>query len=159
MERFLDQCGVRPTLRNAQPPPQQVTSETWAEKMAKLLRDGRQPLQDPWLFGMVTYSTAMRDKCPCLLRNCRGIWVSSRGRLINLRERCRLQGMNPDKLKQVVSDAQWHMQLGNSMSVNVVERLLSRLLPAVGLTGALPDRWASGAALRELEATRDLGQQ
>jgi len=42
--------------------------------------------------------------------------------------------MNPDKLKQVVSDAQWHMQLGNSMSVNVVERLLSRLLPAVGLT-------------------------
>ena len=67
--------------------------------------------------------------------------------------------MSPDKLKQVVSDAQWHMQLGNSMSVNVVERLLSRLLPAVGLTGALPDRWASGAALRELEATMDLGQQ
>ena len=51
------------------------------------------------------------------------------------------------------------MQLGNSMSVNVVERLLSRLLRAVGLTGALPDRWASGAALTELEATRDLGQQ
>ncbi len=126
--------------------------------MAKHLRDG-QPLQDPWLFGMVTYSTAMRDKCPCLLRSCRGIWVSNRGRLINLRERCRLQGMNPDKLKQVVTDTQWRKQLGNTMSVNVVERLLSRLLPAVGLTGALPDRWASGAALRDLEATKDLGQQ
>ena len=153
VERFLDQCGVRPTLRNAQPPPQQVASETWAKKMAKLLRDGK-PFQDPWLFAMFKRSTAMRDKCPCLLRSCRGIWVSNRGRLLNLRERCRLQGMNPDKLKQVVSDAQWQMQLGNSMSVNVVERLLSR--PAVGLTGALPDRWASGAALRELEATRDL---
>ena len=101
----------------------------------------------------------MRDKCPCLLRQCRGVWVSNRGRLLNLRERCRLQGMSPDKLKQEVSDPQWQMQLGNSMSVNVVERLLSRLLPAVGLTGALPDRWASGAALRELEATKDLGQQ
>ena len=122
--------------------------------MAKLLRDGRQPLQDPWLFGMVTYSTAMRDKCPCLLRQCRGVWVWNRGRLINLREHCRLQGMNPDKLKQVVSGPQWQMQLGNSLSVNVVERLLSRLLPAVGLTGALPDRWASGTAVAELEATR-----
>ena len=58
-----------------------------------------------------------------------------------------------------MTDTQWRKQLGNTMSVNVVERLLSRLLPAVGLTGALPDRWASGAALRELEATRDLGQQ
>eukprot|EP00959_Pyramimonas_sp_CCMP1952_P235967 4931308-Pyramimonas_sp.AAC.1 len=40
------------------------------------------------------------------------------------------------------------------MSVNVLERLLARLLPAVGLTGALPDRWASGTAAAELEATR-----
>ena len=40
------------------------------------------------------------------------------------------------------------------MSVNVVERLLTRLLPAVGLTGALPDRWASGTALAELETTK-----
>ena len=40
------------------------------------------------------------------------------------------------------------------MSANVVERLLARLLPAVGLTGALPDRWASGTAVAELEATR-----
>ena len=62
--------------------------------------------------------------------------------------------MNPDKLKQVVTDTQWRKQLGNTMSVNVVERLLVRLLPAVGLTGALPDRWASGAPLAELEATR-----
>ena len=62
--------------------------------------------------------------------------------------------MNPDKLKQVVTDTQWRKQLGNTMSVNVVERLLSRLLPAVGLTGALPDRWAGGEAIAELEATR-----
>ena len=62
--------------------------------------------------------------------------------------------MNPDKFKMVVKKTHWHKQLGNAMSVNVVERLLVRLLPAVGLTGALPDRWASGAPLAELEATR-----
>ena len=93
------------------------------------------------------------DTCPCLLTRSK-IWISNRGRLLNARERCRLQGMNPDDFKQVVSDAQWRKQLGNAMSVNVVERLLARLLPAVGLTGALPDRWASGTAVAELEATR-----
>ena len=62
--------------------------------------------------------------------------------------------MSPDHFKQVVSDAQWRKQLGNVMSVNMVERLLARLLPAVGLTGALPDRWASSTAVAELEATR-----
>ena len=64
--------------------------------------------------------------------------------------------MNPEKLKQPpeVSDRQWHMQLGNAMSVNVVERLLARLLLTAGLTGELPDRWASGEALAELKATR-----
>ena len=93
------------------------------------------------------------DACPCLLTRSK-IWISNRGRLLNARERCRLQGMNPDHFKQVVSDAQWRKQLGNAMSVNVLERLLARLLPAVGLTGALPDRWASGTALAELETTR-----
>ena len=93
------------------------------------------------------------DMCPCLLtRN--NIWISNRGRLLNAHERCRLQGMNPNDFKQVVPDAQWRKQLGNAMSVNVLERLLARLLPAVGLTGALPDRWASGTAVAELEATR-----
>ena len=93
------------------------------------------------------------DMCPCLLTGNK-IWISNRGRLLNAREHCRLQGMNPDDFKQVVSDAQWRKQLGNAMSVNVVERLLARLLPAVGLTGPLPDRWASGTAAAELEATR-----
>ena len=97
--------------------------------------------------------SANSDICPCLLTRNK-IWITNRGRLLNIRERCRLQGMNPDKLNQVVTDAQWCKQLGNAFSVNVVERLLARLLPAVGLTGALPDRWASGAAVAELEATR-----
>ena len=96
----------------------------------------------------------MLEKCPCLCSSSGVIWISKHGRALDLRERCRLQGMNPDKLKMVVSEPQVHKQLGNAMSVCVVERLLVRLLPAVGLTGALPHRWANGAAVAELEATR-----
>ena len=43
------------------------------------------------------------------------------------------------------------MQLGNSMSTNVLERLLARLLPAAGLTDALPDHWESGVAQRAFD--------
>ena len=156
MERFLDPCEAKPNLLNVQPPPQTFASEIWAATMAKLLRDKREPLQQAWLFPVTSSEgrcSVKMDTCPCLLTRNK-IWISNRGRLLNARERCRLQGMNPDHFKQVVSDAQWRKQLGNAMSVNVVERLLARLLPAVGLTGALPDRWASGTALAELETTR-----
>jgi len=62
-----------------------------------------------------------------------------------------LQGENPDTVRVTVSDQQWNMQLGNSMSTNVLERLLARLLPAAGLTDALPDHWESGAAQRAFD--------
>jgi len=156
VERFLDQRGPKPTLRTLQPPPQPGAAETWAAKMAKLWRERKEPLKRPWLWdagASERRSNAMCDQCPCLLRSGGDIWISSHGRALSLRERCRLQGSNPDKINVPVSDHQWRMQLGNSMSINVLERLLSRLLPAAGLTSALPDRWASGAAQRELEET------
>jgi len=58
-----------------------------------------------------------------------------------------------------VSDAQLGKQLGNTMSVNVLERLLVRLLPAAGLAAAagLRDRWADGSAVRALARTRNHG--
>lgn len=43
------------------------------------------------------------------------------------------------KLASGVSRRQYHMMLGNAFSVNVVVRLLTRMLPAVGLTGPLRD--------------------
>ena len=62
--------------------------------------------------------------------------------------------MSPRRLKLAVSENQFQKQLGNTMSVNVLERLLISVLPAAGLTRALPDRWAAGKALAELEASR-----
>ena len=134
VERFLEQCELKPTLLNLQLPQGQA-SEKWTATMAKLLRDA-EPLQHTYLFnlhGSIGYGgTAMLEKCPCLCRSDGDVWISSHGRAFNLRERCRLQGMSPDKLKVVVSGPQWRKQLGNAMSVNMLGRLLARLLPAAG---------------------------
>ena len=53
----------------------------------------------------------------------------------------RLQGMDPTEFIAVVSDSQLGKQLGNAMSVNVLERILARVLPAAGLAkpGAIVD--------------------
>jgi hypothetical protein len=98
----------------------------------------------------------MRDTSPCLMTNCR-IWISHYGRELNLAEKCRLQGMSPRRLNVVVSKTQFAKQLGNSMSVNVLERILAAALPAAGLSAPLRDRWASGYAVADLEATRNVG--
>ena len=66
----------------------------------------------------------------------------------------RLQGMNPMAFNIAVSDAQLSQQIGNSMSLNVLERIFCRLLPAAGLSGKIKDRWASGEALDALKNSR-----
>ena len=53
---------------------------------------------------------------------------------------CILQGMRPSRLewKNVVPEGAFGHMIGNSMSVNVLERLLPRVLHAAGLIEALP---------------------
>merc|ERR1712087_296737 len=65
-------------------------------------------------------------------------------------------GMNPTQVKVAVSEGAFGKQLGKTMSVNVLERIFVRLLPAAGLVRkALVDRWGNGTALDALEKTRD----
>mmetsp|Transcript_16932 Transcript_16932/g.53179 ORF Transcript_16932/g.53179 Transcript_16932/m.53179 type:complete len:95 (+) Transcript_16932:526-810(+) len=70
------------------------------------------------------------------------------------REMMRLQGMCPESFKTAVSEAQLGRQIGNAMSVNVLERLFARALPASGLVphGSVPDRWKRGKPPAELVA-------
>jgi len=85
-----------------------------------------------------------------------GHWVTNRGRRLRKQEMMRLQGMNPTTFKVAISETQLGKQLGNTMSVNVLERLFVRLLPAAGLArGELKDRWATGQAVKKLADTRD----
>jgi len=63
-------------------------------------------------------------------------------------EMMRLQGMKPENFKLAVSENQWGSQIGNSMSVNILERIFVRLLPSVGLVPEgkrLTDRWEAAA--------------
>ena len=54
-----------------------------------------------------------------------------------------LQGMNPSLLHfpSSLSPSDIGRLVGNSMSVNVLERLLARVLPAADLSGPIRDRW------------------
>ena len=80
------------------------------------------------------------------------VWISNRGRTPNIRERMRLMGLDPKRLKLAVTDNRFAAQLGNSMALNVLEKLLCRALPSVGLTGSLLDRWKDGSCYTELAA-------
>ena len=75
---------------------------------------------------------------------------------MNVREMMRLQGMNPEEFTLEVTERQLAQQLGNAMSLNVLERIMFRLLPAAGLrVKEDEDRWESGKATRELEKSRN----
>ena len=69
----------------------------------------------------------------------------------------RLQGMLPSEFNLVTSEAVLGKQLGNTMSVNVIERILVSLLPAAGFTnqGKIVDRWLNGTAIRGIKLDKD----
>ena len=75
---------------------------------------------------------------------------------MTLQEMMRLQGwLGP--FTQTTTDAQLGQMLGNSMSVNVLQRLLCRLLPAAGLCPAsllLPDHWEAAAVAEAAAAAQ-----
>ena len=62
-----------------------------------------------------------------------GHWVSSRPRLLTVEEMLVLQGVPADVRREGISNRQLGLMIGNAVSVNVLERLLARLLPGVGL--------------------------
>ena len=79
----------------------------------------------------------MKDRCPCITRTRggTGFYLPSRGRRLTLGERLRLQGLPLVYLqhRQGISKRQLGMMIGNAMSGNVLEELLSQRLPACGL--------------------------
>ena len=83
------------------------------------------------------------DLCPCLTHEVKPIWISNQGRVLELNESMQLMGRTQNWLNLAVSESQFAAQLGNSMALNVLERLLCRVLPTVGLSGPLPDHWDS----------------
>ncbi len=98
----------------------------------------------------------MQGVVPCLTRARCGAsshWVMSRGRRLNLMEMLRLMGIQSSEVNlRCVTANQLGRMIGNSMSVNVLERLFLRALPVSGLvppTLQLNARWESLAVATE----------
>ena len=106
-------------------------------------------------------SREMVNVSPCLTRSrYNGHWITTQNRRMSKEEVFRLQGMDPTTFKVHVPPKALGQQLGNAMSVNVIERVLYQVLCATTFTpGAaaregLHDRWADGTAHTELFSTK-----
>ena len=96
---------------------------------------GGDPFYEPWIMdcdGSPSFTKAFMGVSPCITRSRgQGHWLSCMGRRMNLKEVLRLQGF-ADSFENVVTERQLRLMLGNGMSLNVLERILCRLLPAAG---------------------------
>jgi len=150
-----------PKVAAGLPPKTQTTALGNVRTALKTLkREGSDPLKDPFIVDCDSSPerSIWRDGVvPCItVSRAAGHWVTNRGRRLLKTEMMRLQGMDPTKFKVAISENSLGKQLGNTMSVNVLERLFVRLLPAAGLVrkGEVKDRWENGSAVRKLAATR-----
>ncbi|CAE8690204.1 unnamed protein product, partial [Polarella glacialis] len=77
--------------------------------------------------------------------------------LQRVHEMMRLRGMDDKSFVQVISNEELAEQVENAVSQSILERILVRLLPAVGLVrpGCLRDRWEAAAAAKELSMDPD----
>lgn len=79
--------------------------------------------------GFIKYysETRHRTYSPAITANCSNIWVLPKKRRATVKELLRLQGF-PTDFKQRITDPQMKKQIGNSMSVNVVKRIIQECI-------------------------------
>lgn len=158
IENFLDPKPKGARVSATMLPPKSASTARRNVKIAirRLLRAGKRPFVQPYIADIDSTTPRMKymlDQAPCITCNrCggRGHWIMNRGRRLNIVETMRLQGMHTPKdgFNIVVKTSETAKQVGNAMSVNVLERLLVRILSAARLVPrALPDRWAHAARL------------
>ena len=87
--------------------------------------------------------TWRKEMSPCLTRSrYRGHWITTEQRRMSIQEMMRLQGIRENQIKNDNSEAEFGKQIGNSMSLNVVERILFAIFSTIGmLPESIYDRW------------------
>ena len=99
--------------------------------------NGHDPDNEPWIvniFGAQPHGMLARSPCLTKARAATGsYYITNRSRLMSTTEMLRLQGMSPGLNWEYILARQTGCMVGNAMSVNMLERLLARLLPATGL--------------------------
>ncbi|CAK9104355.1 unnamed protein product [Durusdinium trenchii] len=96
------------------------------------------------------YFNMMVGVCPCITKargGERGFYLLGQSRYLNVFEQGRLQGWHPKWVRMLLracdSKSQLGKALGDAMSLNILQRLLPRMLYSVGLLAKLPkDNWA-----------------
>merc|ERR1740129_1118349 len=147
IEKFLNPRKKRPSMSDLPPRTNTVTNGNVKLALKTLLKQGVDPLREAYLVDIDSTRARcawQKDRTPCITcARSAGHWITNRARRLTKPEMMRLQGMDPQSFKVVVSERQWGNQIGNAMSCNVLERIFVRLLPAAGLHPAarLCDRW------------------
>ena len=152
LESFLENQVRRPTPLDLPPENQKVARANVIAFLEKMQAKGHDVLSETWTLdcdSSLYRAGAMHGVCCCLTRSRPlGHWISNRGRRLTLLEHMRLQGISDD-FPIFIGEMEFRQHLGNSMSVNVLERLLVSLLPAAGLwdTSLLRDRYADSTTV------------
>jgi len=167
IEHFLEKRDPKLALTGLPKSTNKTAFRNVKAHLRKLQKGGADPHKETFFIDCDSSpyrSINVKGVSPCITcSRGTGHWVTSRGRRLTKEEMMRLQGMNATKFKVAVSQTQLGKQLGNTMSVNVLERLFCRLLPAAKLCKkkALKDRWTTkngmSKAVKLLAATRSKG--
>ena len=97
--------------------------------------------------GFPIIHTMAREVCPCLTAKRAGerdYWSFRRGRVLNIAEMMRLQGVNPGYFhgwEDLVSPRSMGTILGNAMTQSIVERVMRSIFISIGVP-VKADRWA-----------------
>jgi len=153
LEDFLEPRKGRPSKSDLPRKSHGTAHNNVKIAIRELEQKGHKPLDEAWVIDCdSTYKFMSYQKvyslCLTTSRS-RGHWISNRGRYMTQSEMLGFQCMwkPEDGFKIVVSPRQLGNQIGNAMSVNVLERIFVRALPAAGLVPAtrLHDRWEAAA--------------
>jgi len=156
IELFLEPRKSRPTATDLPPPRAGNARANVCTALRDIVRQGADPLKVPFIIDCDSSGPRMkyhRGYTPCMTcSRWPGHWVTNRARRLTKAEMLRLQGIRPESFKVAICKSQLGRQIGNAMSVNVLERLFAKILPAAGLVphGAVADRWKNGKPPAEL---------
>ena len=160
VDRFISHTAPRPL---------NLTSET-ARQAVKLAREKLKArgLEGNGLTTIVDihasrqYVTVKQDACPCITATRgrqQGFLILTQNRLTSIQELGRLQGFPTCVIDKLCRDKQSSIvghALGNAMAVNILVRILPRLLHSAGLLPeAIPDIWKKAANIKKLKRLPD----
>ena len=149
VDDFLDPGGEEMNLS-----PIEKRTLLAAEKKIRSNREGN-PARQTFIIDVDAtdrQTTWNINKSLCLTRSRhRGFWISNQKRRLNIHERLRLQRIMPCEITNKVSNTEFAKQIGNAMSMNVVERVLLSIFKSTDMVEPDDeDRWKSGEAQRRL---------